>query len=95
MEYVQGGELFSHLRRAGRFSADVARFYAANLVLALEYLHERDIIYRDLKPENLLIDASVSSSIYFSLWSYFSPFFGTDAIVVPLLQGYLKITDCV
>ena len=58
LEFVQGGELFSHLRRAVRFSADVSRFYAANIILVLEYLHNRNLIYRDLKPENLLLDST-------------------------------------
>ena len=52
LEYVCGGELFSHLRRAGRFSNDMTRFYAAEIVLALEYMHSLDFVYRDLKPVN-------------------------------------------
>ncbi|KAI1466993.1 Pkinase-domain-containing protein [Daldinia caldariorum] len=56
MDFVEGGELFSLLRKSGRFPNPVAKFYAAEVTLALEYLHDRHIIYRDLKPENLLLD---------------------------------------
>lgn len=56
LEYVVGGELFSHLRRAGRFSNETTRFYASEIVAAIEYMHSFDIVYRDLKPENLLLD---------------------------------------
>jgi serine/threonine protein kinase len=57
LEYIIGGELYSYLRKAGRFPIGVARFYASEILLAIEYLHSFDIAYRDLKPENLLLDA--------------------------------------
>ncbi|KAL7947175.1 kinase-like domain-containing protein [Trichoderma barbatum] len=58
LDYVPGGELFSYLRKYRRFDEQVARFYAAEIVLVLEFLHERQggVAYRDLKPENLLLD---------------------------------------
>lgn len=46
--------MFSHLRRAGRFSNEMTKFYAAEITLALDYLHSKNLIYRDLKPENLV-----------------------------------------
>lgn len=82
MDFVEGGELFSLLRKSQvseldyfeyyyqsytlieylysrhekRFPNPVAKFYAAEVTLALDYLHAQGIIYRDLKPENLLLD---------------------------------------
>jgi protein kinase X len=56
LEYVVGGELFSYLRNYGRFNSATSNFYACEIISALDYLHGRSIVYRDLKPENLLLD---------------------------------------
>ncbi|XP_078441696.1 protein kinase superfamily protein isoform X2 [Wolffia australiana] len=55
MEYLNGGDLYSLLRKVGCFEEDIARTYIAELVLALEYLHSLGIVHRDLKPDNILI----------------------------------------
>eukprot|EP00055_Hartaetosiga_balthica_P011730 m.54343 g.54343 ORF g.54343 m.54343 type:complete len:369 (+) comp7715_c0_seq1:506-1612(+) len=54
LEYVPGGELFRKLRMSVKFSEHHASFYAAQILLALEYLHFNSIVYRDIKPENIL-----------------------------------------
>ena len=56
-DFLNGGELFYHLCNEIRFSEERAKFYAAELVLALSHLHSKGIIYRDLKPENVLLDS--------------------------------------
>ena len=56
LEYCPGGEVFFHLSRQRTFPESTARIFAAELVLALHYLHTLGIAYRDLKPENILLD---------------------------------------
>lgn len=56
MEFVQGGELFSHLYKSEHFTEDQTRFYIAEIIVALEQLHNQNIIYRDIKLENILLD---------------------------------------
>ncbi len=55
MDFVNGGELFTYLKKEGYFQEPDARIWSAEILLALEYLHSMGLIYRDLKPENILL----------------------------------------
>ncbi|XP_052859880.1 ribosomal protein S6 kinase alpha-4 [Anopheles cruzii] len=57
LDYVIGGELFTHLYKHERFSEEAVRIYVAEVIVAIEHLHKLGILYRDIKLENILIDA--------------------------------------
>ena len=56
MPFIRGGELYKIFKSRKRFNEDTVRFYAAQIALAIGYLHEKKIMHRDLKLENLLVD---------------------------------------
>uniref|UniRef100_G1QEZ1 Ribosomal protein S6 kinase beta-2 n=1 Tax=Myotis lucifugus TaxID=59463 RepID=G1QEZ1_MYOLU len=57
LECLSGGDLFTHLQRKGILLEDTACFYLAEITLALGHLHSQGIIYRDLKPKNIMLDS--------------------------------------
>lgn len=58
LEYSAGGELFNRLVRKQSFPGEVAKFYASEIFLALEHVQSQGFVYRDLKPENVMLDAN-------------------------------------
>jgi len=55
-DFFNGGELYSYVSK-GKFTEDRARFYTGEIALGIGHLHDHNIVYRDLKPENLLLDS--------------------------------------
>eukprot|EP00039_Didymoeca_costata_P001232 m.50910 g.50910 ORF g.50910 m.50910 type:complete len:564 (-) comp10693_c0_seq1:91-1782(-) len=78
LEYASNGELLSWLKKLGSFDEECTRFYASEIILALEHMHSKDIIHRDLKPENILLDEKMHLKICD---------FGTAKQLVPQASG--------
>ncbi|KAJ0024658.1 hypothetical protein Pint_08928 [Pistacia integerrima] len=104
MEYLNGGDLYSLLRKVGCLEEHVARIYIAELVLALEYLHSLGIVHRDLKPDNILIahDGHIKPLAFedmgYHVFLYIFSFWLTaaDIIFLSLKLGeltFVKLTD--
>lgn len=57
LEFLNGGDLFYHMKKSGPFDENTSKFIMAEIILALEHLHKHGVVYRDLKPENIMLDS--------------------------------------
>ncbi|XP_058796475.1 microtubule-associated serine/threonine-protein kinase 3 isoform X2 [Phymastichus coffea] len=86
MEYVEGGDCANLLKNIGPLPPDMARFYFAETVLAVEYLHSYGIVHRDLKPDNLLITALG----HIKLTDFGLSKMGLMSLATNLYEGYIE-----
>ena len=56
LDLMLGGDLKYHLQQTGSFPEEAVRIWAAEMICAVEYLHEKGVVHRDIKPDNLLLD---------------------------------------
>ncbi|KAL9656505.1 hypothetical protein ABK040_005269 [Willaertia magna] len=77
LEVASGGELASIIEKFGPLTTEAARFYLAELIVGLEYMHSKGVLHRDLKPENLLLTEDYHLKI---------TDFGTAKILQPIIQ---------
>lgn len=56
LDYVNGGELYTKMIKSGKLKENLAKFYTAEILMALKTLHENKVLYRDITPRNILID---------------------------------------